>query len=206
MTSFPFCTLRNARRRSPRRRRSSKKILIRSCTDGLLRALDAGADVNELTFWGLLLARAIHQFEAHSQLHQVVAALIARGAEPTRITPDRDGPLFSAVILRDAEVVRLLLEAGAQPNAEWDGSESLYDWALFDYLYETYRLDLPEEPSPQDRESPRGVSPIPRAPRHCSLHPSARLPPIASRRRREDRARAGGIDERVRTLRRRTHR
>jgi hypothetical protein len=57
------------------------------------------------------------------------------------------------VILRDAEVVRQLLEAGAQPNAEWDLPESLYDWALFDYLYETYGLDLPEASSPQNREN-----------------------------------------------------
>jgi hypothetical protein len=33
------------------------------------------------------------------------------------------------------------------------GPESLYEWAEFDYRYEEYRLDLPEEPSVHDLET-----------------------------------------------------
>jgi hypothetical protein len=127
--------------------------------DELLRLLDTAADVNELTCWGSLLKRAIRAFETHPRLSELVVELLRRGADPRLLTEHRSGPLFSAVIIRNAEVVRLLLEAGAQPNEEWDEPESLYDWAEFDYRFEEYYrfegygLDLPEEPSPQDRES-----------------------------------------------------
>jgi hypothetical protein len=57
---------------------------------------------------------------------ELVVELIRRGADPTLLTEDRDRPLFSARIVRDAEVVGLVLEAaGAQPNEEWDGPEPL---------------------------------------------------------------------------------
>ena len=128
-------------------------VLDQQDLDGLFRLLDAGANVNELTRSGSLLRRTILAFEAHPRLHEAVVELLKRGADPTLLTDDHGGPLFSAVIIRDTEIVRLLLEAGAQPNAEWDWPESLYEWAEFDYRYEELGLDLPEEPSSQDRET-----------------------------------------------------
>src|SRR5438876_12415561 len=98
-------------------------ILEQKDVDELLRVLDAGANVNELTVWGSLLKRVILAFEAHPRLHELVVELIRRGADPRLLTDDLGGPLFSAVIIRDAEIVRLLLLAGAQPNDEWDGPE-----------------------------------------------------------------------------------
>ena len=61
-------------------------VLQQQDADGLWRALDAGGDVNELTFWGSLLKRAILRFEGHPQLHRVVATLLARGADAKLLT------------------------------------------------------------------------------------------------------------------------
>jgi hypothetical protein len=102
--------------------------------------------------WRYLIAPFL-AFEAHPRLHELVVELIRRGADPRLLTDDLGGPLFSAVIIRDPEIVRLLLQAGAQPNDEWDGPESLHEWAEFDYRYEEYRLDLPEEPLVHDLET-----------------------------------------------------
>jgi hypothetical protein len=79
----------------------------------------------------------------------------AAGSKSQASYRHRSGPLFAAVIIADAEIVRLLLHAGAQPNEEWDWPQSLYDWAVFEYQFEEYGLDmLPEEPSEQDYKSP----------------------------------------------------
>ena len=64
------------------------------------------------------------------------------------------GPLFSAVINQDTEVLRLLLDHGADPNRENDGCETLYDWAKFDYWYEVYDCEaFPEQPTDEDKVS-----------------------------------------------------
>jgi ankyrin repeat protein len=128
-------------------------VLDRQDADELLRLLDAGADVNELTSWGSLLTRTILAFETHPRLHDLVKDLLRHGADP-RLLKDRGGPLFAGVIIRDTAILCMLLEAGAQPNEEWDPPESLYDWAEFDYQFEEYGVDLlPEDPTPPDRES-----------------------------------------------------
>jgi hypothetical protein len=57
-------------------------ILEQQDVDELLRVLDAGANVNELTAWGSLLKRVILAFEAHPRLHELVVELIR--PEPTR--------------------------------------------------------------------------------------------------------------------------
>src|SRR5262249_41622117 len=110
------------------------EALNRQDADEVLRLLVEGGDINEGNWYGTLLRRAMLVFEAHPRLHDLVGELLRRGADPARLV-ERSGPLFAAVIIRDTDVLRMLLEAGAQPNEEWDPPESLYDWAEFDYCF-----------------------------------------------------------------------
>ncbi len=161
-------------------------VLARHDADELLRLLDAGADVNELTWHGSLLTRAILAFEAHPRLHGLVGELLRRKADPT-LLKDQGGPLFAGVIIRDTEILRMLLEAGAQPNDEWDFPESLYDWAAFDYRFEEYGIDLlPEEPSPQDTESDETWLGFLERLADKYKEATARLSSLATRGRREE--------------------
>ncbi len=50
-------------------------------------------------------------------------------------------------------MLRILLDEGADPNAVTmdSESESLYDWAEFDYRYEVWDINPPEEGTPGDR-------------------------------------------------------
>jgi len=50
----------------------------------------------------------------------------------------------------DADVMRLLLENGADPNREHDIAESLFDWAEWHYRNDEYDLELPEQPTDID--------------------------------------------------------
>ena len=122
--------------------------------DALFRLLDNGADVNERgLFDETLLHEAITKLEGHPKLMEVVTELLRRGADPKLLTPEGGGPLFSAAIVRDPAIMRLLLEAGADPNKQYDGPETVYEWAEFHYRNDEYRLDLPEEPSAEDTAS-----------------------------------------------------
>lgn len=90
----------------------------------IIRLLDGGADVNEVNCRGeSLLTEAIIYFESHPSLHELVRKLLARGADAQLLSPDGSGPLFSAAIIMDAEVTRMLLAAGADPNKEHDGCQ-----------------------------------------------------------------------------------
>ena len=53
-------------------------------------------------------------------------------ADPCLLGEENLGPLFEAVLSNDAQVMRLLLEHGADPNKEGNDPETLYDWAEFD--------------------------------------------------------------------------
>lgn len=122
-------------------------------------AIRAGANVNELSagpFERRPLSTAISEIEDVNVRHEVVCLLLRSGADPRLMDDEAErlGPLFQAVLLQDAVSLRLLLDAGADPNEELgtDG-ESLYDWAEFDYRYECDWLPLPEEPTRDDKSS-----------------------------------------------------
>ena len=52
-------------------------------------------------------------------------------------------------------MIRILLDAGADPNAEKmdSESESFHDWAEFDYRYEIWSVNPPEKAIDADRSS-----------------------------------------------------
>ncbi|MBK1620348.1 hypothetical protein CKO42_18265 [Lamprobacter modestohalophilus] len=83
----------------------------------------------------------------------MVADLLDAGADPTYTEPQGSGVLFACVIAKDARLIDYLLSRGADPNKEHDLGEPLYSWAEFDYRYDEYDLNLPEEPTEQDRAS-----------------------------------------------------
>ena len=123
----------------------------------LARAADllrAGADINARTTFGdSLLAEVIAVISDETERRAVVQFMLDHGADPGLLDQEGGGPLFAAVIAQDAEVVRLLLDRGADPNREHDMGEPLYDWAEFDFRYETFGLSLPETPTDADKAS-----------------------------------------------------
>lgn len=121
--------------------------------DELVRA---GVDVNELTDHGdRLLGRIIQDWETSTTetRRQGTRWLLDHGADLTLRDDTGCGPLFHAVFADDMEILKMVLDAGADPNPELDDPESLYDMAEFDYRYHLYELDLPEEPTPADQQS-----------------------------------------------------
>jgi hypothetical protein len=89
---------------------------------------------------------------------EVVRLLLELGANPNQRDTDGMGSLTSAMLVMDTEMLRLLLEAGALPN-EFSGtsiSETLYEWAAFDYVYEVWDInkipDLENQVVPDDED------------------------------------------------------
>jgi ankyrin repeat protein len=80
--------------------------------------------------------------------------LLQAGANPKKLDRDGGGPLFDAVIQKDADVIKLLLDYGADPSREHDMGESLYDWAEFYYRWETYGGILPEAATEEEWDTP----------------------------------------------------
>ncbi len=116
--------------------------------------LHAGADINARDWQGEpLLSKIIQPINGDANRRKVVSFMLDHGADPRLIGPDNTGPLFSAVLAMDTEVLRLLLDHGADPNREEELGETLYEYAEFDYRYETYDLNLPEQPTDAENES-----------------------------------------------------
>lgn len=79
--------------------------------------------------------------------YDVVITLLRLGAHPNILGRERSTPLLPAMLTMDTEMLRILLENGADPNIG-DGfseTENLYDWAEFDYRYQVYNLYVPHD-------------------------------------------------------------
>jgi len=75
--------------------------------------------------------------------------------DPNLLDDEGSGPLTSAMLAMDAEMIELLCSYGTKPNkvAGFSENEILYDWACFDYQYEVYDLNLPGHPSEKDTKN-----------------------------------------------------
>ena len=127
--------------------------------DSLFRTLDNGADINELDDFGESpLSEAIIDFADHPCRRQIVEEMLRRGANPKILDTEKCGPLMQTAIIKDAAIMRILLEAGADPNREFGcaGALSLFDWALSDYRYDEDLLNPPDEPTAQEEETTDG--------------------------------------------------
>jgi len=116
--------------------------------------LRAGADINAPGKYGdSLLCEVIGPIHDKIERLTITKFMLEHGANPCLLAPEGSGPLFKAVIAQDTEVLKLLLDYGADPNREHDLGESLYAWAEFDYRYEAYDLKTPETPTDAEKVS-----------------------------------------------------
>ncbi len=117
-----------------------------------LALIEAGADLSGHDKTGeTILCNAIFLTEDPQDRLEIVRALLAHGADPRLLNLDGSGPLFDCTIHFDDNVMRLLLEAGADPNAEQSSGERLYDYTEFDYRHDLYDTSLPEPGTENDR-------------------------------------------------------
>jgi hypothetical protein len=132
-----------------------------------------GLDVNGYDQLGdTILQHVITALEPCPALrrHQAISELLQLGADPGAVGRDGASPLFQAAMNMDSGLLRILLDAGADPNAmlrilagAGRGSppagadrrceQSLYDWAKFAYCYEVWRGGLPGQVGQNDGQS-----------------------------------------------------
>jgi len=137
---------------------SLRESFAKQDVQGLVSAIRAGAAVNEFVQPNgeRPLTIAVESFECPTERHTALHILLAAGADPTLLDDDEEflGPLFSAVLAQDAMSLQILLAAGADPAMEHRGvGETLYEAAEFDYLLETWMMELPEKPTEAEKAS-----------------------------------------------------
>ncbi|MGS0941475.1 ankyrin repeat domain-containing protein [Pseudomonas luteola] len=73
---------------------------------------------------------------------RVVEFLIAAGADPNQLGDEGTSALTAAILAMDSELLEVLLNAGADPNlpSGFFNRQTLYDWAVMDYMHETWTL------------------------------------------------------------------
>ncbi len=136
------------------------RIFLSSACEGDIEAMRAqvvgGFDLNGKDRFGdTILERVINDLEFFptTRKYEVIREMLRLGADPQGLSEDGSGPLLIAVLNMDAEMVRILLDAGADPNAVGmrARNELLYDWADFVYRQEVWNVKLPEEATMADR-------------------------------------------------------
>lgn len=135
-----------------------------------VEALAASSDVlNVINGRGESLLESVTSYLAENPELEfrtsMLRLLIERGANPNLLGEEGSSPLTAAMLGRDSELLEILLEAGANPNLPegFTSTQSFYDWAVFDYIYEIWevpfhfsqapRPEAPNPPSPEDKVS-----------------------------------------------------
>ena len=121
--------------------------------DRASKLIQAGADVNARLSHTDTILKAIAGHHDTTVRRDGVLFLLENRADPCLLNDEGTGPLFSAVVAWDILVLKVLLDAGADPNHENAVPETLYDFAEFDYRFEVYDLHMPEEPTEADKAS-----------------------------------------------------
>lgn len=128
---------------SEKARRSFLDLACTGDLEGVRAQIAAGFELNDPDRNGdSILEVAIRELEdgPETSKYEVIKEMLRLGANPRQLNSDGLGPLFAAVLNMDTEMLRILLDAGADPNLEMesDSIETLLDWALWDYRYEIW--------------------------------------------------------------------
>lgn len=127
--------------------------ISQEAVEDVLRLLTEGADPNAIdTLGSSALVKACDSWHSPENRFSMVQALIQAGADPSKLDSESSGPLFACVLAKDASLIEFLVTHGADPNKENDDRETLYDWAEFDYRFDEFDLNLPEEPTEDDKK------------------------------------------------------
>ncbi|MET4695025.1 ankyrin repeat domain-containing protein [Endozoicomonas lisbonensis] len=105
------------------------------------KRLNSGCDINARNHCGeTVLQSAVSALYDYKYKITILEYLLCHGADFTLMDEDRTGPLTEAVINMDAESLKLLLDHGADPNAEagFTKRETLYDEAVDWYSYKHF--------------------------------------------------------------------
>ncbi len=124
----------------------------------LLQELEKGdINFNEVEEDGSTLFEEILFWLEHDDKpykYSIVKTLIKLGADPKICGPESGGPLVSPMLKMDTEMLKILFEAGADPNVNgFTENELIYDWAEFDYRYQVLGINPPDEPTEEDEKN-----------------------------------------------------
>lgn len=138
------------------------KYALEGDEGGMAILVAQGVDLKKRDRFGdSLLTQLIEYLQDSPEEHvlKMVKASVRLGADPRQTDVDRQdvfGPLAGAMLGMRTEVLRFLLESGADPNALIDDGKpiSLYGWAWSDYQLEVWpESPLPDQPCEADKAS-----------------------------------------------------
>lgn len=125
-------------------------------TDLLRTYAQQDGDFNEIELGDTLLEDIVADLCADQNPHRydMVRLLLALGSDARMLGEENSSPLIPAMLCMDTEMLRILLDAGADPNrvSGFAEDELFYDWAEFDYRFEIYNANPPDTPTEEDEK------------------------------------------------------
>jgi ankyrin repeat protein len=117
-----------------------------------------GLDLNERDErWSPLFEQIIEQlYRSRSPFrYEAVRMLLELGADPNKFAGAEIGPLTHAVWEMDSEMLKILLDASADPNLPFaeDEYESFLDYSMEHFEFTLMQLDIDEKRTKEDEES-----------------------------------------------------
>ena len=126
--------------------------------DRLRQLASEGADLNETNEYGETIFDEIMSnltIDDKEFRYDVLLAMLELGADPNILDEAGCGVLTTAMLAMDTKMLKILLDAGVDPNNHcgFTDSESFYDWAVCDYGYNLYGGPVPDEAEEEDNAS-----------------------------------------------------